>query len=640
MNDRSQELLRELETQRQWFATVLSSIGDGVITADVEGRVTYLNPVAESLTGWSHTEAIGQPLEQIFRIVNEDTRRSVENPALRAIREGVIFGLANHTVLVARDGREIAIDDSGAPIRTDAGEVLGAVLVFQDVSARREAEAARAFLASIVDSSEDAIITKDLDGTVTSWNAAAERVFGYSAAEAIGQPITLIVPHDRRDKEAMILRRLREGDRIEHFETERLRKNGDVVQISLTVSPVRNRRGEIIGASKIARDSSDQRRADAERTRLFASECAARERAETVTIELRESLHDTTLMQQISTRLLSADNFSVLLDEILGAAIRITRAEMGNIQLLNDDVLTIVAHRGFEASFLEFFGTVCKGQAAACGSALQRASRVIVEDVSSSPLFDASSLHVMLAAKARAMQSTPLVSRTGRVLGMFSTHYQSAPRRPSDRELHLLDVLARQAADLIEHKQFEEAERRAKGEAEEANRVKDEFLAMVSHELRTPLNAILGWADMLRSGVLQDARRAHAIAAIHTSALRQSQLVGELLDMSRIMSGKLQVDRRAVNLQDVVQAALEVLCTSAEAKQLSITVDADPSLGAFFGDAGRLQQILSNLLSNAIKFTPDGGSIRVGVRCSNGAVEMAVTDTGQGIPAVFMPFVF
>src|ERR1043166_9297728 len=187
-NSNAAETAKKLKQQRKWFEVTLASIGDGVITADVDGNVTMMNTVAEQMTGWSSAEAKGQPLKQVFQIVNEDTRAEVENPALRAIEEGVIFGLANHTLLIARDGREISIDDSGAPIRS-GGKTLGAVLVFRDITERRRAEQARALLAGIVDSSEDAIVSKSLEGIITSWNKAAERMFGWSAEEAIGKSI-------------------------------------------------------------------------------------------------------------------------------------------------------------------------------------------------------------------------------------------------------------------------------------------------------------------------------------------------------------------------------------------------------------------------------------------------------------------
>ena len=273
------ENAEELEQQRKWFEVTLASIGDGVITSDVDGTVTMMNTVAEQLTGWKSSEALGQPLRKVFNIVNEDTHAGVENPALRAIEEGVIVGLANHTLLITRDGREISIDDSGAPIRS-GGKTLGAVLVFRDITERRRAEQARALLAGIVDSSEDAIVSKSLDGIITSWNHAAERMFGWTAKEAIGKSIVMIIPSDLREEETMILSQMRQGQRLEHFETVRVTRDGRRLNISLTVSPICNKDGQIIGASKIARDITDRVRAEEERAMLLASERDARERAE------------------------------------------------------------------------------------------------------------------------------------------------------------------------------------------------------------------------------------------------------------------------------------------------------------------------------------------------------------------------
>ena len=211
----------------------------------------------------------------MFRIVNEDTRQTVESPATRALREGVVVGLANHTLLIAKDGTERPIDDSAAPIRDEVGVVSGCVLIFRDVSERREwerREAARLqsarVLASIVESSDDAIISKSLDGIIQSWNAAAERLFGYTSSEAIGQHISLVIPPDRIAEEDHIIATLKAGTRIEHFETERIRKDGQHIPVSLTVSPIRDDAGAVVGASKIVRDITERRFADAERQKL------------------------------------------------------------------------------------------------------------------------------------------------------------------------------------------------------------------------------------------------------------------------------------------------------------------------------------------------------------------------------------
>jgi PAS domain S-box-containing protein len=251
------------------------SIGDGVITTDMRGRVTSLNAVAESLTGWTNGEAVGQPLGAVFRIVHEQTRQAAENPVAKALREGTVVGLANHTVLIRRDGGEHPIDDSAAPIRDAAGHVSGCVLVFRDVTAQRQVERERAtqletarVLAAIVDSSDDAIVRKRLDGTIETWNAGAERLFGYRPADAIGRHISLVIPPDRIHEEEQIIASLTAGRRINHFETERVRADGARIWVSLTISPIADETGKVVAASKIVRDVTPRVQAEAERERF------------------------------------------------------------------------------------------------------------------------------------------------------------------------------------------------------------------------------------------------------------------------------------------------------------------------------------------------------------------------------------
>ncbi len=246
--------ISELKRVSERFRVTLASIGDAVIATDEHGRVTFLNAVAAELTGWTEEAAAGRPLEEIFHIVNEFTRQPTDSPVARVLREGVTVGLANHTVLIARDGREFPIDDSAAPIRDSAGQLIGVVLVFRDIHEKRAAEINANRLAAIVASSDDAIVSKNLQGIVQTWNPGAERMFGYSEAEMVGQSITRIIPSDRLHEETEILARLQRGDRVDHFQSVRQRKDGTFLHVALTISPIRNEDGQVIGASKIARD--------------------------------------------------------------------------------------------------------------------------------------------------------------------------------------------------------------------------------------------------------------------------------------------------------------------------------------------------------------------------------------------------
>jgi PAS domain S-box-containing protein len=226
---------------------------------------------------------------------------------------------------------------------------------------------------------------------------------------------------------------------------------------------------------------------------------------------------------------------------------------------------------------------------------------------------------------------TPDRDEHGHVIGWIATVTDITERRRVE------DDLRKTAALLAE---ANHAERAAKYEAELANHLKDQFLATVSHELRAPLNAVLGWAEMLRKGVLEDSRRQRALDAVYANAKRQTQLIDDLLDVSRIVSGKIPVTRSAVDLHGLVRGALDIVQPFAEAKRIQIQSEIDASIGRVFGDAARLQQILSNLLTNAVKFTHDKGEVRLVVRPARNVVEMIVSDNGKGIAPDFLPLVF
>ncbi|MCA9132313.1 MAG: PAS domain S-box protein, partial [Planctomycetales bacterium] len=276
---RRQLLQNELHAQQESLRITLASIGDGVIVCDAAGQITFLNPIAESLTGWSSADALGRPLERVFRIVSEDDRQVVENPAARVLQEGAIVGLANHTLLISRDGTARPIDDSAAPIRARQGGLEGVVLVFRDVSERRQAELEMGRLAALVDSSDDAILGLTFEGRLTDWNVGAEQLFGFAAEEILGRSIfSSIVPADRQEEMRQALRRVSQGERLEPFETLRLHKDGRIIAVTIRISPILDERGQVIAASAIDRDISQQQAAERRRNaRLAVAQVFTRE---------------------------------------------------------------------------------------------------------------------------------------------------------------------------------------------------------------------------------------------------------------------------------------------------------------------------------------------------------------------------
>jgi PAS domain S-box-containing protein len=442
---------------------ILDATGDAIVFVDADGslvdtnerflRLFDLDPERARVLRFAELARLVEPLladpEAAGHLLDPQSATDAEHPL----------------VLRMRDGRVLEATSKEA-VRDD--EPIGLVWRFSDVTAKTRLEELRNRLAAVVEGSDDAIVSKTLQGIITTWNAGAERLFGYRAEEAVGKSILILIPEDHRSEEEEILRRLAAGERIEHYETLRIHRDGRRIPVSLTISPIRDASGDIVGASKIARDMTA--RVESERA---------------------------------------------------------------------------------------------------------------------------------LAELYRRLQNA------------------------SDERLELLG-----------------AERAARAEAEHTSLMKDEFLATLSHELRTPLNAIVGWTQILQSYHCDDPRTAEGLEVIDRNARVQTQLIEDLLDMNRIVSGKLRIDVHRVDLQEVVRAATESVRHSADAKGLHLTHVLDERAGPILGDPARLQQCCWNLLSNAIKFTPRGGKVHVSLRRVSSHVELAVVDTGQGISEEFLPYVF
>jgi PAS domain S-box-containing protein len=497
------------------------------------------------------------------------------------------------------------------------------------VSVSRDAEEPdypiQALLAAIVESSDDAIVSKTLDGRIRSWNAGAMRLFGYTPEEVIGKAITIIIPPELHEEERRILEKLQRGERLDHFETTRVTKDGRRIPISLTVSPIRDSHGTVIGASKVARDISERKRAE---QALRESELLLSAEADEL-VKLNES----------SSRLWRSRTLQEGLDVMLAAVIELLGANKGNVQLLEgsgkDGVLRIAAQRGFQQDFLEHFREVSADDDCACGRALRSGQRIIIEDVEA----NASLRAPARAADYRSVVTTPLIGGDGKPLGMLSAHFRSV-HRPGERELRRLDLYMLQASDFIQRCRMEQALRQNQEALRDADRRKDEFLALLAHELRNPLAPIrYALATSRKAGrTLEQQKRAEEV--IERQVAHMSRLLDDLLDVSRITHGTLELKKSRTELTLVLGAAIEAARPILDSKHHTLSLDLPKQSVRLQADPVRLAQVFSNLLINAAKYTDAGGSIELRATREGSAVVVAVRDNGIGISADMMPRLF
>ena len=501
---RASRLEAEDDAQR-WLATTLRSIGDAVIATDSGSHVTFMNAVAETLTGWKEGEARGRPLDEVFRIFSELTRAPVESPVTKVLREGAIVGLANHTLLRSREGIEVPIDDSGAPIRNESGRIRGVVLVFRDVTNEKRLRARSEFLAK---AGEALVSSLDYESTLaTVARFAVPTLADWCSVE-------LLAPEAKASRQVAVA----------HVDDNKVR---------------------------FARELGERYPPDPNAA--------------------------TGVPQVIRT------GKSELYAEIPQALLEAGARDADHLRIIRD---------------------------------LQLRSAMVI----------------------------PLRVRN-RTFGAMTFVYAESGRRFSEDDLTFAEDFARRAAMAIENavslKETERAraeERFLRGEAERASQAKDEFLATVSHELRTPLNAILGWTVMLRRRELPDEVDRSSI--VERNARLQKKLIEDVLDMSRIISGKLALNLGPTNVAEAVSSAVETVIPAAEAKNISFALDVPDESLTITADADRLQQVVWNLLSNAVKFTPKGGSVKVRAYRDGSEVHICVSDSGEGIRADVLPRVF
>ena len=594
------------------LARVVESSDDAIVSKDLNGIITSWNRAAERMFGYSAEEAVGQSI----RMIVPADRQSEEDMVLTSIRSGqAVTNL--ETIRCRNDGTLVPISLTVSPIHDDTGRVIGASSIARDQTELARAAVISNRLAAIVESSDDAIISKDLNGTIMSWNETAERMFGYTADEAIGRSIRMLIPQELQSEEDVVLAKIRAGDKIDHYETVRQRKDGTRINISLTVSPIRNRRGEIIGASKIARDIT-------ERTRLRA---AANEHAA-----------NTEQLNEVGVMVASTLDRETIVQKVTDIARDLTHAEFGAFFYNVSDPDTGDAYmlytlsgapREAFASFphpraTELFRPTFRGEGPVRIADVKQDPRY----AQNPPYYGVPSGHLPV----RSYLAIPVKGLGGNVIGgLFFSHSQVGIF--TEQHERLAVGVAAWASVALENA-------RLYSETAAANRMKDEFLAVLSHELRTPLNAIVGYSRLLRGGMLPPDKASRGLETLERNALWLTQIVEDVLDVSRIVSGKIRLDVQPVELPVIVDNAVATIQPAADAKSIRVQTIVDPRVGPVSGDPSRLQQVVWNLVSNAVKFTPKNGRIQVRLERVNSHIEIAVSDTGIGIRPDFIPYVF
>lgn len=576
----AEELAGDVE---QNLAVTLASIDAGLIATDAQGIVTRMNAVAERITGWSNADAAGhsywEVLEREDRPVEQKQRTVVDLLA----EEGLGIETALRMCAVARDGRRTQVEVKSELKRGADGSIRGMLAIIRDKTDEDRAEEDRGRLAAIVESSNDAIIGKTLDGRITSWNRGASDMFGYSVSEILGKPVQMLIPPDRREEEMEILANIFDGKVVPPFETVRLAKDGRRIDLSITISPIRDGSGRIVGGSKIARDIGVQRQ---------------------MVAALRES------------------------EARLRFALEVARIGDWDLDLRSGVIHRSVRHDhcfGYDELQPEW-------------SIATLLSHVHPEDREA----------VALSYRRGLLREDDWRTEFRAVWPDASVHWlriHGSTRYDTGDTNRMLGIVF----DLTEQKLAEESRLRAQRlesdnrQIQESNRLKSQFLANMSHELRSPLNAIIGFSDLLCSDGMPvgAAQQRQFIGHIRTSGRHLLQLINDVLDLSKVESGKFEFFPEPVDLSELIGDVRGVLFSLLQRKRLTLDIEVVPAVASVVADPARLKQALFNYLSNAIKFTPEGGHISVSAFPDGaGYFRIEVEDSGVGIVRADLPRLF
>jgi two-component system CheB/CheR fusion protein len=596
------------------YRGLLESALDCIIIMDAKGSVLEFNAAAERTFGFTRAEAIGAELAEL--IIPERMRDQHRRGLKRFLEtgEGPVIGKRIQIAGIRKDGSEILVELAITVIKMDNAPIFTAYL--RDITERQRSEETARRLAAVVESSDDAIIGIDLNGIITNWNAGAENLFGYKNDEIIGKPVTAIIPTERQGEELRMLERIRRAERVEHYETIRCRKDRSPVNVSLTISPIKDSAGAIVGASKISRDISERVQTDRRRNAQY----------------------------RIASLLAESWTLGEAAPKILETLTSIGEWVLGALWIYDETVgrLRCSAYWHEPAPNLEEFAKHSQSIEFVMGQGLpgrvwKSNQPVWIQDVTIDDNFPRGA--VARESGLRGGFAFPLFAgrAVNGVIEMFS-HQLAAP---DPDLLQLVGALGSQIGLFIERRRIEKELQREKENAEAANAAKDRFLATLSHELRTPLTPVLIWAGgtVTQPGLSPEMQE--GLKMVCRNVELEARLIDDLLDLTRLSRGKLQLQLRSADIHELVRHTIEIVRKDIEDRHLHLSISLQAAVHEFKVDPPRVQQVFWNVLRNACKFTPEEGAIAV--RTHNPAPEtiaVEISDSGAGIPAEFLDKIF
>ncbi len=587
------EAANELRESEKRMRQLTSLMPAAVYSCDEEGRITFFNRRAAEL--WGREPKLYDDEEGYsgsFPVLRPEGSLLPHGEGAMAMALKAGKPTRNEEATIERpDGSRIVVSLNIDPLYDINGRLRGAINVFEDVTDLRQAEQASRRLAAIVESSDDAIISKDLNGTITSWNQAAERLFGYTAEEAIGKPVTFLIPPERHDEEPGILESIRRGERIEHYETVRRRKDGSLLDISLTVSPIKDTKGNIAGASKIARDISRRKR---------------------VEVALRESEQRLRLATQ--TGKLGVWDWDIVTNQISWS----------------DSLYAIhgVRPEEFDGTVAGFTALIHPEDRRSVSAAIQRA-------VDNDAAYELEFRAVRPDSEVIWLFTNAIVLRDGpRPVRMLGATMDITQRKRAEEELRQSEEKLRQQAQELEQQLIMSGRLVSLGEV----------TASMAHEFNNPLGIIMGFVEDMLSSMTPADPNYRALQIVQEESKRCKQIVGDLMEYARPKS----TDFCSTSITDAIEKTFQLVENRLYKQKVAVEKKLESDLPRIQADSQQLEQVLVNLYLNAIDAMPEGGKLIVEAKLaeSDGLAPVAliaVADTGFGIaetdlPKIFQPF--